>query len=697
MVSSCLLATVLFAPLSLAQTAGPGAAPTPQVAPPQVAPPQDTTGKKEGDASGAKGPPHASGRRLAQPPKIDGKIEPEEWKGAFPINDLRDTLTGQPPADKTTVYVGYDDRAIYVAFRCEDAQPNAIVGREITPNSRFEGEDTVEVAINALGNRTFDASRFEVNVLGTKRERIAGGRADKREWRGDWDAATSRDEGGWTCEIAIPWTMLNYPRSKAMSMGINFTRNQARTRIESSWANATPNPRPENDGYWDAVSPPPPPAPRPQFLVYGAPEFDAGKVGFRAGGDVRYPLSPTLYALGSIAPDFRNIENFVAGVEFTRVERFVGDARPFFTEGSGFFNLNRGYTFGDMFYSRRIGEFDFGGKVYGQLTPNTSLGAFTSINLAGQRAAVVNYGKTFSPTASANVYFTANGAGPGSESVGPDPGPIREDFAFGASGGSRYGNVTLGGAFASEGTHGLGSNAAAAVTLNYSAPRVFSQVKYYEVSAGFDPALGYIPWRDRQGTSSYSQVEREYRTGPLRYANVSFSHDDFRTYRGDIQQSGYNVGTYLQTRKDLSFSLGKERYTYFGKIDDVTSYGLGVNVSNRFKQFRVNYDTGTRNDLPSTFTSFSGSYRLGSRLDLGYSQSIQRFDGTSSLSILTAGYQLSPTRAVTGRVVIRDGRQNAYLAYRSAGGRGTDVFLILGDPNADTTVARVSLKLVRAF
>ena len=585
---------------------------------------------------------------------------------------------------------------MYVAFRCEDAQPSGIVGREITPNARFDGEDTVEVAINTLGNRTFNASRFEVNVLGTKRERIAGGRADKREWRGDWDAATSRDQGGWTCEMAIPWTMMNYPRGEH-AMGLNFTRNQARTRIESSWANATPNPRPENDGYWDAVSPPPPPKARPQFLVYGAPEFDSGKVGLRVGGDVRYPLTPTLYALGSVAPDFRNIENFVAGVEFTRVERFVGDARPFFTEGSGFFGLNRGYTFGDMFYSRRIGDFDFGGKVYGQLTPNTALGAFTSINLAGQRAAVVNYAKTFSSTASANVYVTANGAGPGSRTVGPDPGPVREDFAYGFSGGKRVGNVSFGGAFVSEGRNGLGSNAAGAVTVDYSAPRVYSTLRYYEVSPNFNPALGYIPWRDRQGTSSYSQVDREYRTGPLRYANVSLSHDDFRTYAGDIQQSGYNVGSYLVTRKDMSFSVGKERYTYFGKVDDVTSLGLGINVSNRFKQFRVNYETGTRNDLPSTFTSFSGSYRLGQRLDLGYSQSIQQFDGTTSLSILTAGYQLSATRAITGRVVVRDGQRNAYVAYRSAGRRGTDVFLILGDPNANSTVARISLKLVRAF
>ncbi len=639
------------------------------------------------------GPPHAPARRLPTPPKIDGKIEPGEWDAAFAIDELRDTVTGQPTADRTRVWAGYDDRYLYFAFRCEDANPKGIVGREVTPNAQFEGEDTASVSINALGNRTFNSSTFEANVLGTKRERIAGGRADKREWRGDWRCATSRDEGGWTCEMAIPWTMLNYPRSDKLAMGLNFSRFQARTRIESSWANATPDPRPENDGFWDDVAPPPPPSPRPQFLVYAAPEFDSGKAGARFGLDARYPLSPTLYALGSIAPDFRNIENFVAGIDFTRVERFVGDARPFFTEGSGYFRLNRNYTFGDLFYSRRVGEFDFGGKVYGQLTPDSSLGAFAAVNLSGQRAAVINYGKTFSSTASANAYVTVNGSGPDGRG-GASRG---QDLAVGFSGGKRIGAVSVGGAFASEGSTGLGSNAAAAVTLDYSVPRLFTTAKYYEVAPNFNPALGYIPWRDRKGISTYTNLNREYRHGPLRYAGVDVSTENFRTYGGDIQQTGYYAGVNGTTRDDIGFGIGHERYTYFGRLDDVTSYNLGVNVSNRFKQFGVSYETGFRDDRPSRFTALNGSYRLGKRLDLGFSQSVQRFDGTTSLSIVTAGYQLSPTRAITGRAVVRDGRTNAYAAYRSSGGTGTDVFLILGDPNADSTVARISLKLVRAF
>lgn len=628
-------------------------------------------------------------------PKIDGKIDPEEWATAFHAEDLRDRVTGQPPADRTEVWAGYDDRNLYFAFRCHDAKPSGIVGREITPNASFSGEDTVSVAINTLGNRTFNSnSSFTTNVLGTKAEQIAGGRAEKREWRGDWTCATSRDAEGWSAEMAIPWTMLNTPRRSKMSMGLNFYRFQFRTRIESSWANATQNALPENEGYWEDIEPPAPPRARPQFLAYVAPEFDSGKIGARQGLDVRYPITPTLYGLASLAPDFRNIENFVAGVGFTRVERYVGDARPFFNEGGDYFNLNRNYTYGDLLYTRRVGEFDLGGKVYGQLTPNSTLGAFAAIKFGGQRAAVVNYNRVFSSTASANVYATVNQ----DEPTGNDArGGGGQNLAVGGTVQRRYGNLTFAGAFTGETDNGIGGDLAAAVVTEYAAPRVFTTLKYYTVAPGFSPALGYIPWTDRQGYNSYTEVYKEIRRGAIRSVYANFDLSRLLTYGGDIQQSGYSTFLNVATRTDIGLGIGKERYTYFGALDDVTSYSVGLNQSNRYRRINLDYEDGVRNDRPSRFTSINGSYRIGQRLDLGASQSIQEYDGTTSLSILTAGYQLSPTRSLVGRAVIRKGETNLYAAYRSAGGRGTDVYLILGDPNATSTVARVSLKLVRAF
>ena len=52
-------------------------------------------------------------------------------------------MTGGPTEDRTEVWAGYDDKALYFAFRCFDAKPEGIVGREVTPNAELSGDDNV--------------------------------------------------------------------------------------------------------------------------------------------------------------------------------------------------------------------------------------------------------------------------------------------------------------------------------------------------------------------------------------------------------------------------------------------------------------------------------------------------------------------------------------------------------------------------
>jgi hypothetical protein len=61
------------------------------------------------------------------------------------------------------------------------------------------------------------------------------------------------------------------------------------------------------------------------------------------------------------------------------------------------------------------------------------------------------------------------------------------------------------------------------------------------------------------------------------------------------------------------------------------------------------------------------------------------------------GYELNPNQSINGRLVTRDGKTNAYVAFRQSGNRGVEYFVILGDPNADQSVSRLSLKAVWAF
>ena len=76
--------------------------------------------------------PQVVAERLATPPRIDGILEDDAWKGPpLPLADwlTYNPLNGDKLAQTTEVHVGYDGRAIYFAFHCVDPEPRRCAAR----------------------------------------------------------------------------------------------------------------------------------------------------------------------------------------------------------------------------------------------------------------------------------------------------------------------------------------------------------------------------------------------------------------------------------------------------------------------------------------------------------------------------------------------------------------------------------------
>jgi hypothetical protein len=633
--------------------------------------------------------PQVPAKTIPAAPTIDGVIGAEEWSSATILEPFIDPVTGQPvpAANQTRSYIAYDAKAIYVAIIATDDQPSGIVGREIRPGSSFQGEDTVSFRINTFGTRSGSGySTFSVNVLNTQNESISGGRSNKREWRGIWKSATSRSETGWIAEFAIPWEVLNYPGGGNLSMDFNVERFQFRTQTFSQFANTTVQGRSDLAAQWLGVNPPPLNIERLQKLAYIAPEYDEGRTGIRGGVDLRYLFTPTLSGLVSVTPDFRNVEAQIAGIDFTRTERFLDEVRPFFTEGSDYFRVGAGFGFGRMFYPLRLQQFDVGAKAFGRINRNTDVGALITNHTGKESAAVVRWHVDPGMRGDYSLYATQfRRAG--------QPA----DEAYGGSAFSMRGNYQFAVNAAVERDEGQPFTSAGDGQISYEVPNWFSTVRYIWVRPDFQPRLGFIPWIDRRGAYSYTEHFREFRSGPVRSYNVNLNANYFETYRGEIQQKGYNLGGGLTFRNDLSVGTNVDQSEFFGRQDRIIGFFLNPNSSNRFKRFSVYHEFGERADRPSRFTSIDASYRIGRRLDLGLSRSVNEYTTTDRLTIVTLNYDISATKSISGRFVSINGRNNGYLAFRNGGGTGTEWFLILGDPNAQQFVSRVSLKVVFPF
>jgi hypothetical protein len=633
--------------------------------------------------------PSVQGVKLETPPLIDGVLDDDAWQQAAKVERFIDPFTGKEPPDRTIAWIAYDNLAIYVAFHCLDPHPSGIVSHSIQPGASFEGEDYVAVTIDPQNTRSWSGlNRFRVNALGTQGEELAGGRAGKREWRGVWQAASKRTEDGWTVEMRIPWAMLsNVKGGSSKTISLNFMRYQRRTQTRSYWADLTPATRLELMGQWVEVEPPVVSTPRRiEFLGYTAPEVSENRSESqtRMGLDARYPLTDRLTALMSFNPDFRNIEEQIEGIGFTRTERYLRDVRPFFVEGQGFFQLTGQYTFGEMFYSRRIESFDWGAKTFGRLQPQLSVGALATVD-ADAVDSVVNMRQEFGGAGHANIFMTSR--------TTPGAG---QDMAAGFSSYRRIGNWAGEAEYVQASRPGT-RDAAGALAVHYDIPRYFAIVRYMFVEPEFQPALAFIPHKNRRGAYFFGEHRNEFRSGFIRSINASVSANQFHQFDGSLHDRSIGAGLNVFTANHNAFGIFVNRGRFMDEGEQTLLMFASFNVNSRQRRMSLSNELGSRGGKPSNYFSANFFYRPFGRLDLGLSSSIFSHDGTSRQSIFTAGWEFDAARSFTTRVVERNGKVNAYCAFRSAGFQGAETFLIIGDPNSPTFQRRMSLKMVWAF
>ncbi len=625
-------------------------------------------------------------RRLTQPPVIDGDLSDPCWQQAARLERWVDVLYSNPVQDQTIAYLGYDEKNIYVAFHAFDSQPSGILARETKRGTRFTGyDDFVAFAIDPFHTHQFrDRAFFIINPIGTQFAHLMGDRAVKLEWEGKWQSAAKVVADGWTGEMAIPWEILNYPTVKGpVTCGINMDRLQQRTKIHSLWCNYGPQELNELEGHWVGIQFPPY-HPHLSLLPYTSPGWREKSGGsLRSGVDARYTPSPLLTLVGTVNPDFQNVEEAVEGVDFSYGPRFVQDRRPFFQEGAGIYRA--GGIPGRYFYSRRIGPFDTGVNLYGKLNPRDTIGVLGAMDWGHGADWVLRGRHAFGETSNVNMALVNRDDEHASNRVLV----LGEDFrrklwnADASWAGSWEGHKQTGGA----------GNA----FLYYSSPRWFAEVAPHFVSPHFRDDLGFIPFTDYKGVQADANYSTEWRKGMVRSMIVGVNTTDTHHYDGRLFQQQRRASANVQTRGDYSFNLGWAGGRFEQFDDSVYSIGLRARASDPFHNFGVDYSWGRRADHLYAFITPATTWRFGQKLTVGLASSLLYHTQDAQQHIVTFNYDFSPRQGIGGRVVAQTGGTNGYLAFRRSGYGGTETFLILGDPNALKFQQRVVLKVVWAM
>jgi len=300
-----------------------------------------------------------------QAPIIDGKLNDAVWTRAVKLKDFYQTSPGDniAPSQPTEVLLGYDSRALYVAFHCYD-DPSK-VRANIAKRDDIFNDDYVGILLDTFNDHR-KAYELDFNPLGVQQDGIWQDPIFNEDFNPDFvmQSKGALTADGYVVEIAIPFKSLRYEAGKDKLWGAHFYRRIKRIdnefdswmpidRAQSGWMaqaghliglegiatvrslelipsltvsetgkrNGTLTPAQISSGLLDAGR-----------FVNAPVKLDPGLTG-------KYRLNPNVTLDFTVNPDFAQVEaDALVATANQRFPIFFPEKRPFFLEGTDIFS-----------------------------------------------------------------------------------------------------------------------------------------------------------------------------------------------------------------------------------------------------------------------------------------------------------------------------------------------------------------------
>jgi hypothetical protein len=570
--------------------------------------------------------------------RIDGRLDEPAWQTAQPINALTqvEPRAGEPASEDTEVRFLYDEDTLYIGIRFHDSDPSEILTTTRARDAFLDVDDRVEMILDTFLDRR-NAFFFQINAGGSKGDALIrdNGRSFNKPWDGIWDGASSVDEGGWSCELALPFKTLNFDPA-APAWGFNMQRFIGRKREEARWANPSRDQR--------------------LFQVYHAgllrglegihqgvgldivPSFASHWTNDRVGGDKTlsgdpgldafYKIIPTLTLSLTLNTDFAETEVDERQVNLTRFPLFFPERRDFFLQDSGVFTFGDGDSAAIPFFSRRIGLLNgdevpiLGGAKLTGRAGRWGIGVLDvqtddSGDLDAQNLFASRFTRDLGEQSQIGTIIThGNPAGTGDNSV------VGLDASFRTSRFAGDKDLVATGFFLHSDSeipdqNGDTPDSGEAFGVSLRAPNdVWNwRLGFLEVQEDFDPALGFVPrsdvrrynggltWQPRPGGDLVRQYEFSIDT-------VAFTDTDGNLETWDTEVQPF--GVFFESGDATRIEVTQTHEELLGDFE--ISDGVVIPAGEYdFSRVRLEAESARERDLSSFLTFSTGDFFDGDR------------------------------------------------------------------------------------
>lgn len=266
-------------------------------------------------------------------PSVDPSVDVTTWSGT-PIQLAWDVQHGRPASESTVAHIASDGTYLYVRFDAKQREPIKAVQR-----TNDVGADTDDEVVLDLwpGGTTGYKYTFVSTPNGTHYQYSS----ENSAYEPNWESHGAQTSGGYVVTMKIPLSAIRGAGKGAWKA--NFGRIVEATGESQAWSYGPAQTQIGDLVYAGTVNMTIPIATRPKprlatYILGTAASQTIGGSTSRTGADISLPITQTASFYATFHPDFSNVELDQQSISPTVFARFYNEVRPFFTQGSGFYN-----------------------------------------------------------------------------------------------------------------------------------------------------------------------------------------------------------------------------------------------------------------------------------------------------------------------------------------------------------------------
>ncbi len=273
-------------------------------------------------------------------PTVNGTID-SSWSKAATVMLANDYTYRRAAGEKAQAYIVQDGSAIYIAFAV--TQTEGITASQHTNGSSVQSDDYVGVYLDPQGQRGFSYAFF-ANPNGARYQTSS----ENCAFAPEWNAVAKATSSGYTVTMRIPLEIMR--ASGSQSWRAQFVRFTVATNSLDVWSYSPIASSPTDPTFIGTISGiGVAPAGgksatgrntlrlQPYALSESTSAENGGSTS-RVGADFSIPITPTASLVGTLHPDYSNVEADQQTIAPTAFARQYTEVRPFFTQLSSYFN-----------------------------------------------------------------------------------------------------------------------------------------------------------------------------------------------------------------------------------------------------------------------------------------------------------------------------------------------------------------------